>query len=110
MKNKHFYSHLIDESIVSAPLEKLELTLSEREEMIIIIHGNIHHLVLDLIMSELSKEDSERLLKHVVYEEHDSIWELLHQKIDSVEEKITKVIKDHLNEISQEAIKLINRK
>lgn len=106
MKDAHFYSHLVEESVIFAPLDKLDLSLGEREELTVIIIGNIHHLVLDLVLSELTPEDGKLFLKHVLYKEHDLAWQLLPSKIERVEEKIKNTIREHVEEIVQEIEKL----
>lgn len=109
MKGDYFYSHLIEETVIFAPLDKLDLSQTEREELTVIITGNIHHLVLDLVLSELSKEDGKLFLKHVVYKEHDLAWQLLPSKIAGVEEKIRHVILQHVLEVRHEVKKLSDK-
>ena len=87
---KHFYSHIIDTSILSLELAEMNLTSAERIHLISLIDSNIHHTVLDLVLSELSESDKKIFLTHLAEKNHDKIWKLLKEKTKNIEEKIKK--------------------
>lgn len=68
----------------------MNLTPKERLHLISLIDSNIHHEILDLILSELNPEDKKTFLAHLASEDHDKIWKLLNSKVDNIEEKIKK--------------------
>lgn len=87
---KYFYTHIIDTSTLSLELGNMNLTPKERMHLISLIDSNIHHEILDLILSELNPEDKKTFLAHLASENHDKIWKLLNSKVDNIEEKIKK--------------------
>ena len=103
---KHFYSDLIDTSLLSLELAEMDLSREERLELIALIDANTHSVILDAILSELSKEDKKIFLSHVASNNHDKIWELLRTKINNIEEKIKKAadaLKDELHKDIKES-------
>lgn len=93
MKN-HFYSHLINTESLVIELDRMGFTKTQREHLIALIDSNLHHTVLELVLSELSEEDKKTFLAHVAKEEHDRVWELLNKKVDKIEEKIIRAGED----------------
>jgi hypothetical protein len=91
---KNFYSHLIDTESLVIELDKMGFSEEERGHLVALIDSNVHHTVLELILSELAKEDKKVFLEHVAGENHEKVWELLNQKVDKIEEKITKAASD----------------
>ena len=101
-KQKHFYSHIIETSTLSLALGDMEMTQEERVHLISLIETNLHHEILDAVLSELSEDDKKIFLEHLVHDEHDKMWELLNTKIDNIEEKIMKVVADVKKELHQD--------
>lgn len=99
---KHFYSHIIDTSILSLELGEMNLTASERIHLISLIESNIHHTVLDLVLSELTESDKKIFLTHIAEENHDKIWKLLKEKTKNIEEKIKKAAEDLKKELHKD--------
>ena len=99
---KHFYSHLIETSIISLELGDLDLSKDERIHLIQLTEDNIHHAILDAILSELSEENKKIFLAHLATEEHDKIWEHLRKNIDKIEEKIKKTAEDLKKELHKD--------
>lgn len=105
---KHFYSHLIEVDSIHIALDELELSAEERDELATIMESNIHHVVLDTILSELSSYDKKLFLHHLASDKHDEVWNLVHKKVENIEEKIKKAVDDlkkHLHEDIHEAKK-----
>jgi len=90
MRKKYFYTHIIDTSILSLELGEMDLAPKERMHLISLIDSNIHHEILDLILSELSGVDKTTFLGHLASEDHEKTWKFLRGKIDNIEEKIKK--------------------
>ena len=87
---KHFYSHLIETSELSLALADIKLSQEERIHLISLVESNLHHLILDVVLSELSEDDKKAFLRHVATESHDKVWDLLNKKVDNIEDKIKK--------------------
>ena len=96
---KHFYSYLIDTSILSLELGDMDLNPSERLELISLIDSNLHQVVLDAVLSELSEEDKKTFLKHLHLNDHEKIWQHLRSKVENIEEKIKKAAEELKKEL-----------
>lgn len=99
---KSFYTHIVDTSTLSLELGDMDLTQEERIHLISLINSNLHHEILDLVLSELDEEDKKIFLKHLAHEEHDKVWELLNKKVDNIEEKIKKTAEDLKKELHKD--------
>ncbi|MEK7533930.1 MAG: hypothetical protein AAB600_01195 [Patescibacteria group bacterium] len=103
---KHFYSHLIETSILSLELGDMDLSKEERIHLGLLIDSNIHSVILDAILSELSEKDKRIFLAHLATNDHNKIWTHLKAKIENIEEKIKKAaesIKQELHRDVKEA-------
>lgn len=108
MRNKYFYSHLIETSVLSMELGEMDLAPRERLHLISLIDSNIHHEILDLILSELKPLDKKMFLMHLASENHDKIWKFLRGKIEDVEEKIKKTAEDLKKELHKDIKEIKN--
>lgn len=107
---KYFYTHIIDTSSLSLELGNMDLTPSERMHLMSLMDSNIHHEILDLILSELAPSDKKTFLIHLASEDHDKVWKFLNSKVENIEEKIKKTAEDlkkQLHEDIKEAKKKI---
>lgn len=102
VQGKHFYSQIIDTFTLSLELGEMDLTSEERMHLISLIDSNIHHAILDLVLSELSEEDKKIFLMHVAASSHDKIWKLLRKKTENIEEKIKKAAEDLKKELHKD--------
>jgi hypothetical protein len=84
----YFYSHIVKIDSLTSALDTLELTKDEKAHLLALAQSNIHHAVLDAILSELSAEDKVQVLKHVASDKHGEVWDLLNTKIEKIEDKI----------------------
>ena len=109
MRKKYFYTHIIDTSTLSLELGSMELDSKERTHLISLIDSNIHHAVLDLILSELNSTDKKTFLSHLASENHDKVWRFLNGKVENVEEKIKKTAEDLKKELHKD-IKEVKKK
>ncbi|OGH50077.1 MAG: hypothetical protein A3H17_02520 [Candidatus Levybacteria bacterium RIFCSPLOWO2_12_FULL_37_14] len=104
---KYFYTHIVDTSMLSLEIGGMDLTPKERLHLISLIDSNIHHEILDLILSELNPSDKKTFLNHLASENHSKVWRFLNEKIKDVEEKIKKTAEDIKKELHRD-IKEIN--
>lgn len=102
MRKKYFYTHIIDTSMLSLELGNMDLTQQERIHLISLIDSNIHHEILDLILSELNPEDKKTFLTHLASEDHDKVWKFLNGKVENIEEKIKKTAEDLKKELHKD--------
>ncbi|MCL5070217.1 MAG: hypothetical protein M1308_04885 [Actinobacteria bacterium] len=99
---KHFYSHLID--IESSIIQINEIGFSEEEKnhLILLIQANLHHLIIDIVLSELKEEDKKVFLMHLSLENNSDIWQFLSKKTNNIENKIKKTAEELKKEISRD--------
>lgn len=103
---KHFYSHLVKIDEVVTNLDTLDLTVEERQELTVIAESSIHHVVVDVVLSELSGKDKKLFLSYIASHDHDKTWSLLTEKIANVEDKIkqsVEILKKQMHEDIHEA-------
>ncbi len=91
---KHFYSHIVETESIVIELNQIDLTEEEKAHLISLMDSNLHHTILDAILSELSNEDKKVFLKHLAHKDHDKVWQLLNEKIKNIESKIKKASED----------------
>lgn len=101
---KHFYSHLVQIDSLVVTLNSMDLSDTEKEELLQIADSSIYHAVLDAVLSELSDKDKKLFLQHLLTDDHGKIWEFLHGKVSNIEDKIKKTA-DDLTEKLHEDIK-----
>ena len=99
---KYFYSHIIETSEVSLTLSELDMNPEERAHLLSLVESNIHHTILDTVLSQLSDADKKVFLKHLSEEEHEKIWKFLNERIEGIEEKIRKTAEDLKKEIQKD--------
>lgn len=100
--SKHFYSHIVNIESITIELDNLDLSSDEKKELSNLINSNLHHAVLDTVLSELKEDDKKIFLKHLSEDEHEKIWELLKNKVEKAEEKIKKTADDLLEELRKD--------
>ena len=79
---KYFYSHIVETSSISLALGNLDMTAEERSHLLSLVESNIHHAILDTILSELTPEDKKKFLEHLSAEDHERIWKFLNEKVE----------------------------
>lgn len=102
MRKKYFYTHIIDTSTLSLELGNMDLNPKERMHLISLMDSNIHHEILDLILSELNPIDKKTFLSHLASEDHDKVWKFLNSKVENIEEKIKKTADDLKKELHKD--------
>lgn len=94
MSKKYFYSHLIEIDSLFIELDKLELTDEEKHHLAELIDANLHHTILDTILSQLPEEDKQKFMEHLSNNDKEKIWEHLNTKVENIEEKIKNAAAD----------------
>ncbi len=105
---KHFYSHLVSMESLIVELDQLEFSAEEKHHLARLADSNLHHTILDAIMSELDEEHKQIFMEHLSDNNHDKIWQLLNEKVNNIEDKIKRAaesIKDEMKEDIKEAKK-----
>lgn len=106
---KYFYSHLVGLDDLFAELELTETSQREKEDLMDLVHINLHTAIIDTILSHLAEADKKRFLELIAEGADDAIWEHLNSKVEKIEEKITdaaKQIKAQLKEDIKKVKKL----
>ncbi|MDE2026052.1 MAG: hypothetical protein KGJ07_06155 [Patescibacteria group bacterium] len=91
---KQFYHEVIDLQDLFDELETLAMSEGEKEHLVTIIHASVHTVVLDVILSEVPKEDKHLFLEHVYTSTHRDIWKFLKKRSVNIEDKIRKAVKE----------------
>lgn len=99
---KHFYSHVLDTSSLSLALGEMNLSQDERKHLTELAQDNLHHAILDVVLSELSPEDKQKFLLLLTQDDQEKIWDLLTERIDHVEDKIKKTAEDLRKELHKD--------
>lgn len=96
---KYFYTHLVKADSLFSRLESLKLKKDEHEHLVSLLESNMHHTILDAILSELSEEDKKLFLQELASDDDESIWKFLKKKIDHIEDKIEKTAQELQKEL-----------
>lgn len=102
IQGKHFYSHVIETSIISLELGGMSLTQEERVHLSNLAEVQLNHVIIDTILSELSEEDKKVFLHHLSFDNHDKIWDFLNSKVQNIQEKIKKAAEDFKKELHRD--------
>lgn len=106
--SSYFYSHLISFEEIGSDLDSLDLTKEEKKHLLELAHSNLHHAIIDTILSELSENDKKTFLRHLAMDDRKKIWNHLNDKVSKIEEKITKTAEDLKAELKKD-FKAINK-
>ncbi len=105
MIKKQFYSHLLEIEFLHAELDTLDLSESEKDELKKHVHGGVHYIALDIVLSELAPEHKTTFIKHLNQESHDELWAHLKENTQDIEEKlkvgIRKIIQEFYNDVKK---------
>jgi hypothetical protein len=105
MKNtKHFYHHIVAIDSLHLALSDLDLDQHEKDHLIIIAETNIHHSIIDTILSELTNDDKKTFLILIAQAdtEHNQIWDFLNLKIEKAESKIKNTVEKMLQKMHED--------
>lgn len=99
---KRFYSHVLDTSSLTLALGEMDLSQGERKHLVELAQDNLHHAILDVVLSELSSEDKQKFLLLLSQDDQEKIWSLLTERIDHVEDKIKKTADELKKELHKD--------
>lgn len=94
IRDKYFYSGIIDISSITIEIADMDMEPHERKHLLELAESNVHHTILDTILSHLSEDDKKEFLKHVRDEDNENVWKLLKEKVEGIEDKIKKAAED----------------
>lgn len=106
---KHFYSHLVSLDTVHVELDYLDLSDHEKNHLRELSESNLHHMILDAVLSELTDEDKKVFLRQIHHDDHHAVWRFLNKKTRNIELLIKKTA-DEMVEKMHEDIKEAKRK
>lgn len=107
---KYFYSHLIEISTLSVELDSLDISKEEKKHLEELAESNIHHAVLDTVLSELPESKKQLFLRYLHEGKHDETWEHLKNSVENIEEKIAKTSKTMLKNLFEDIKEAKNKK
>jgi len=105
--SKIFYDHLIIIEEITLVLDKHNLNIKERQEILNYVDQSMHHHILDTILTHLPKHHHEQFLSKFHAAPHDTkLIEFIKEKVNiDIEKEILKVA----NKVKKEVIKLIKK-
>ncbi|HVZ12365.1 MAG TPA: hypothetical protein VG965_05020 [Patescibacteria group bacterium] len=101
---KHFYSFIVETDTLFMEIDSLEISDHEKEHLKSLAESNIHHAVLDSVLSKLSELDKDIFLEFINSKNHERTWKFLNTKIRNAEDHI----KNAAAEIKKELFKDIH--
>lgn len=99
---KRFYHSIIEFNSLVVAINKLGISEEEKQHLQALADENIHQVVLDAILSELSEEDKVVFLSHLEKDNHNAIWDLLNEKVEHIGNKIRKAAHDLREELHRD--------
>ena len=94
MKHQFFYSHLVETSDIKIKLSELDLSGDEKTHLTSLMEANVHSIVIETVLSELSAQDKKTFLKNLISNDHQKIWEHLNSRIGKLEDKIKTAVEN----------------
>lgn len=88
----YFYTEIIEVDTLYSALESLEIDPKEFEELSQLIEERIHHTVLDVVLTQLEKENHQEFLTHVANENHQEALNHVREHIKQAEEHIKRAV------------------
>ena len=99
---KHFYSHVVETASISLALAEMDMSNTERKHLLDLVEANLHHSILDAVLSELSEKDKHEFMELYAEGDDKKIWKLLNERVDNIEDKIKKTAKDLEKELHKD--------
>lgn len=85
---KHFYSDIIEIHTVYSALDSLNLSLKEKEELIVIIDSTVHETIIDIALTHLPTHAKKPFLTHISTNQHEKALVLLKKHVADIEQTI----------------------
>ncbi len=100
---KIFYDHLVLREEITTELDKYELTVEQREDILTVVDQTLHHEVLDVILTSLPTEKHELFLKKFHQNPTDErLLDYLKGQVADIDEQIQNAAKKVKKEILAE--------
>ena len=99
---KYFYTKFIFYDTILEELDKMDLSEDEKNHLAGLVDSQLHHAILDEILSNLKEEDKELFIRYLEQGDNDKIIQFLNERIDGVEDKIKKVSDELVKEIHRD--------
>jgi hypothetical protein len=99
---KHFYHKVVETSSISLALAEMDMTNEERRHLVSLVEENLHHAILDAVLSELSDRDKQEFMELFAEGRDDEVWRLLRDRTDNIEDKIKKTADDLKKELHED--------
>ena len=80
----------------------MDLTHEERKRLIDLVEENLHHAILDAVLSELSDKDKQEFIELFAEGDDEKIWSLLRDRVDNIEDKIKMTAEDLKKELHKD--------
>lgn len=102
MKNKHFYSHLVESTHLTLEIANLEVDNNQRVHLLSLVEANIHTTVVSTVLSNLKPEDKKIFLKNLSEENHEKTWQHISSRLTNAKDLIEKAINDVTKELLED--------
>ena len=99
---KYFYSHIVETTEISIAIGGMDMPNDDRVKLISLAQENLHHTILDKVLSKLSKEDKKAFLSHVHSEKHGHAWDFLKGRIEDLEDLVIKAAQELKKEMHKD--------
>jgi len=99
---KHFYSHLVSIESVHIELSYLDMSDEEQKHLSDLSESNLHHMILNAVLSELSHEDKKVFLRQFHLDDHTGIWRFLNKKSNNIEKLIKKTGEEFIKKLHED--------
>lgn len=100
---KYFYQKYVVMENLVAELHELDLSDEERQHLASLVDSSLHHAILDEILSNLNEEDKKLFLHELNKDpENEKLVDFLKEKIDNIEDKISKVSEGLIKEMHED--------
>jgi 5,10-methenyltetrahydromethanopterin hydrogenase len=99
---KHFYTHIVETSSISLAIAEMDMTHDERKHLLSLVEENLHHAILDAVLSELSEKDKQEFIELFAQGEDEKVWKLLRERVGNIEDKIKKTADDLKKELHKD--------
>ncbi len=96
---KHFYHSVVETSSISLAIAEMDMNNEERKHLISLVEENLHHAILDAVLSELSDRDKQEFIELFAEGRDDDVWRLLKDRTNNIEDKIKKTADDLKKEL-----------
>lgn len=97
---KYFYSHLINIESTLEELDKLSLSMQQKNHLCNLVDSLVHHTVCDLILSQLSSQDKVMFLQKLQQStEKEELMKFLNLKITDIEKQIDQAVEEVKREL-----------